>query len=149
MATVLANFRGVLTQLDPHSSHPSHLRTIHLQHGYSSSPDRCQPSNFSGLGIPSKVITPALLLGMKERGNGLGLWVCRRLAIGFIAIACRAGQAEILKNGSASRRERHDMLKLKGSDGQRLCGAAISAAVGKAIANLPSTDARNIKHSRG
>lgn len=136
MVAALANLGGVLTQLDPHLSYPSHLEAIHLQHRYSGPPDRRQPSNFSCFSIPGKVVTPALLLRMKERGNGLGPWIYSRLAIGLVAIARRAGQAEILKNGSACRRERHNVLKLKGSDSQRLCGTAIGTAVGKAIANL-------------
>lgn len=137
MAAVLANFGWVLTQLDPHSSHPRHLGAIHLQHGYRSSPDRCQPNNFSGIGIPGKVVTPALLLGMKKWGNGLAFWVYCRLAVGLMAIAGGASQAKVLKIGSTIGGEWHNVLKLKRSDSQCLCGAAVGAAVGKAIANLP------------
>ena len=103
MAAVLANVRWVLAQLDPHLPYPSHLGAIHLQHGYRGSPNRRQPNYFNSFSIPSKVVTPALLLRMKERGNSLGLWVYRCLAISLVAIACRAGQAEILKNGNTSR----------------------------------------------
>jgi len=103
MATVLANIRRMLTQFDPHPPNPSHLGTIHPQRAYCSPPDRRQPNDFSSFSIPGKVVTPALLMGMKQRGNDLSFWVYSGLTTGLMAIAAWTGEAKVFKDGSATR----------------------------------------------
>jgi len=68
-------------------------------------------------------------MGMEQRDNTPGKWIAGRETLGFVAIAGRATQAQIVELSAASDTAREDVVYLKGNPHHLLGTQAIRASV--------------------
>jgi hypothetical protein len=100
-------------ELQPNASCCELEVSVHLQ-----SADRCAPDgrepDYRGIALVNlEMLRPPLRARMKQGNFRAGFRINCRDVIGFQAIACVAGEGQILLGGRTAKRFWHDVLKLK------------------------------------
>jgi len=91
------------------------------------------------------MLTPVLLLGVKERHDRLSLWIDRGLASAFMPIATWTSQTQVFRDSGSSCGDWDNMLDFECSYGQRFGCEAVSTTVLELLANLLSESRGNVE----
>lgn len=91
------NHRRMLAQLHPHPPDANELQTVHAESVNRCPATRRQTYYLGEIHRPAKMTFPSITLRMKQRNIHSAVTITDRYAIRFIAIAGRAGKAQVVE----------------------------------------------------
>lgn len=86
----------------PIAAEQDHRRAIKTEGFRRSTTGWREPKDLYPISTPRKMMRPYVSMGMEQRNDTPGKWIVGRETLGFVAIAGRATQAQIVKLSAAS-----------------------------------------------